>query len=197
MQSDYTFLNDHSYSIRVDYDKLSLKSKKRRGTSNRSNKTKTNNRTVSIDRSSSDKENSLLVPIINPSGHKKKSSMKKKTNPSRLSTNSSKKQNNKTSKTSVKSTKNSKKAITKSLKSHLMDTNDAPPSLSIEERVKLRRTKPFLTPIQPVLNKKPVKRIHLSKSKKNVIKSRKFFLGSGLDLDNIVLGNRQRRSVQT
>jgi len=72
MQSDYTFLNDHSYSIRVDYDKLSLKSKKRRGTSNRSNKTKTNNRTVSIDRSSSDKENSLLVPIINPSGHKKK-----------------------------------------------------------------------------------------------------------------------------
>ena len=41
MQSDYTFLTDHSYSIRVDYDKLSLKqremkNKKRRGTSNRS-----------------------------------------------------------------------------------------------------------------------------------------------------------------
>jgi len=41
MQSDYTFLTDHSYSIRVDYDKLPLKqseikTKKRRGTSNRS-----------------------------------------------------------------------------------------------------------------------------------------------------------------
>jgi len=96
-----------------------------------------------------------------------------------------------------------------------MDTNDAPPSLSIEERVKLRRTKPLLTPIKPVLNKKPqssinnpikkpqsgtnqpVKRIHLSKPNKNPIKPKKFFLGSGLDLDNIVLGNRQRRSVQT
>jgi hypothetical protein len=78
-----------------------------------------------------------------------------------------------------------------------MDQNDAPPSLSIEERVKLRRTKPLLTPIKAVLNKKPIKRIHLSKSKKNIIKPKKFFLGSGLDLDNIVLGNRQRRSVQT
>jgi hypothetical protein len=75
-----------------------------------------------------------------------------------------------------------------------MDTNDAPPSLSIEERVKLRRTLPLTTPIKPVLNKKPVKRIHLNK---NLIKPKKFFLGSGLDLDNIVLGNRQRRSVQT
>jgi len=74
---------------------------------------------------------------------------------------------------------------------------DAPPSLSIEERVKLRRTTPFLTPIKPQSNKKPVKRIHLSKSNKNLIKSKKFFLGSGLDLDNIVLGNRERRSVQT
>jgi len=91
------------------------------------------------------------------------------------------------------------------LNSHLID---ALPSLSIEERVKLRRTKPLLTSVKPVLNKKPqpntnhlikkpVKRIHSSKSKKTIIKSKKFFLGSGLDLDNIVLGNRQRRSVQT
>jgi len=41
MQSDYTFLTDHSYSIRVDYDKLPLKQreikiKKRRATPNRS-----------------------------------------------------------------------------------------------------------------------------------------------------------------
>jgi hypothetical protein len=27
--------------------------------------------------------------------------------------------------------------------------------------------------------------------------TKKFFLGSGLDLDNIVLGNRQRRCIQT
>ena len=37
MQTDYNFLSDHSYSIRVDYDKLPLKqremkSKKRRAT---------------------------------------------------------------------------------------------------------------------------------------------------------------------
>jgi hypothetical protein len=193
MQSDYTFLNDHSYSIRVDYEKLSLK-KPPRGTTNRSNKTKSTNRTVSIDRSSSDKENNLSVPIINTLGNKRKPSMKKKTNGARLT---GKKQKNKTSsKTSTKSTQNSKKTIIKPLKSHVMDQNDAPPSLSIEERVKLRRTKPLLTPIKAVLNKKPIKRIHLSKSK-NIIKPKKFFLGSGLDLDNIVLGNRQRRSVQT
>jgi len=212
MQSDYTFLTDHSYSIRVDYGKLPLKqreikTKKRRGTSNRSNKTKSTNRTVSIDRSSSDKENNST---INTSGNKRKSPMKKKTTGSRLS---SKKQNNKTpSKTSIKSTENSiikkKKTIIKPLNSHLIDTKDVPLSLSIEERVKLRRTKPLLTSVKPVLNKKPqsninhpikkpVKRIHLSKSKKNMIQSKKFFLGSGLDLDNIVLGNRQRRSAQT
>jgi hypothetical protein len=39
--------------------------------------------------------------------------------------------------------------------------------------------------------------MHLSKAKKTIIKPKKFFLGSGLDLDNIVPGNRQRRSVQT
>ncbi len=76
---------------------------------------------------------------------------------------------------------------------------DVPASLSIEERVKLRRTKPFLTPPKPVLypKLKSVKQMHLSKAKKTIIKPKKFFLGSGLDLDNIVPGNRQRRSVQT
>ena len=73
-----------------------------------------------------------------------------------------------------------------------MDISDAPPSLSIEERVKLRRTKPFLTTPtkKPLLKtKKPtIKRIHSPKSKKIIVKSKKFFLGSGLDLDNIVLG---------
>jgi len=67
MISDYTFLTDHSYSLRPvadDNDGLSLnkredKNKKRRRSSNRTNKTKSKtNRTVSIDRSSSDKENS-------------------------------------------------------------------------------------------------------------------------------------------
>lgn len=67
---------------------------------------------------------------------------------------------------------------------------DGIPSLSIEERVKLRRTKPL-----PMSTKTPLKRI-LARPKVP-IKSKKFFLGSGLDLDNIVLGNRRRRSVQT
>jgi len=182
MQSDYTFLTDHSYSIRVDYDKLPLKqreikTKKPRRTSNRSNKTKPTNRTVSIDRSSSDKENSST---INTSGNKRKSSMKIKTTGPRRS---NKKQNNKTSLKTENSIIKKKKPIIKSF----IDTKDAPPSLSIEERVKLRRTKPLLTPIKPVLNKKPqshinhpikksVKRIHLSsKSKKNMVKSKKIF----------------------
>ena len=99
-----------------------------------------------------------------------------------------------------------------------MDTFGLTPILSIEERVKLRRTKQFIaTPIKPVLNKKlPVtnvkKQINLSKTPKKpqlnnvkkrinssetTIKSTKFFLGSGLDLDNIVLGSRQRRSANT
>jgi hypothetical protein len=48
-----------------------------------------------------------------------------------------------------------------------------------------------------------IKQIRQSISKKiqprknSSIKNRKLFLGSGLDLDNIVLGNRQRRCVQT
>jgi hypothetical protein len=164
---------------------------------------------------------------MNTSGNKTKTTTKKKTTGSRIQT--GKKQNTKPSskvcfniklyknilllfKTGIKSTQGSiikkKKPIIKSPKSYPMDTNDAPLSLSIEERVKLRRTKPFLTPTKPVLNKKPqvntnhpikkaVKRIHSSKPKKQMVTSKKFFLGSGLDLDNIVLGNRQRRSLHT
>jgi hypothetical protein len=143
-------------------------------------KSKSTNRTVSIDRSSSDKENNSSIPITNTSGNRRNIPMKKKTTVS-----------NKKPGKSVKSTP-------KPLKSRPMDISDAPPSLSIEERVKLRRTKPLLIPIKPLLNKKqPIKRIHSSKSNKTIIKPKKFFLGSGLDLDNIVLGNRQRRSVQT
>jgi chlorite dismutase len=162
-------------------------------------KTKSNNRTVSIDRSSSDKENNLSSPTMNTSGNKTKTSTKKNKTGSRQSTNSR-------SQTGKKAINKKKKTIIKSIKTYPMDTNDAPPSLSIEERVKLRRTKPFLTPIKPVLNKKVhhhhpikkvVKRIHSPKANKKIIKSKKFFLGSGLDLDNIVLGNRQRRSLQT
>lgn len=78
-------------------------------------------------------------------------------------------------------------------KSHPIEVMDGLPSLSIEERVKLRRTKPLPTSAKPTL--KPMKRI-VSRAKVP-IKSKKFFLGSGLDLDNIVLGNRRRRSVQT
>jgi hypothetical protein len=80
-----------------------------------------------------------------------------------------------------------------------MDTKDAPLSLSIEERVKLRRTTPFSTPIKSRSTKinHVIKKKGLSKSKQKMIKPKKFFLGSGLDLDNIVLGNRPRRSVQT
>lgn len=106
------------------------------------------------------------------------------------------------------STIKKKNIKSKAIISPPFDTNDQPPSLSIEERVKLRRTTPFLTPIKPLLKKtpqsnikkrieKPLKRIQSTKTKKDVIKSKKFFLGSGLDLDNIVLGNRQRRCVKT
>ena len=99
----------------------------------------------------------------------------------------------------------------KSLNFHKINTSDVPLSLSIEERVKLRRTTPFSTPSKPIsikksksilpkmkhIVKKEIKQIRLSKIRKDIIKPKKFFLGSGLDLDNIVLGNRQRRSVQT
>lgn len=107
-------------------------------------------------------------------------------------------------------------------KSINISSNDLPPSLSIEERVKLRRTKPLQPSTTIVEIKKSqkmkthpiqqdVKQIRQSmtqnSSKKmkstktspivSTIKSTKLFLGSGLDLDNIVLGNRQRRCVQT
>ncbi len=102
------------------------------------------------------------------------------------------------------------------------NSNDIPLSLSIEERVKLRRTKP-LQPSTTIVQTKPTKtnksrptKTHTvqqdlkqirqsmtqNSSKKplpavSTIKNTKLFLGSGLDLDNIVLGNRQRRCVQT
>lgn len=86
-----------------------------------------------------------------------------------------------------------------------MELNDVAPSLSIEERVKLRRTKP-LQPSTSKIDVKPTKtrrsqtpKVVQTKRKKaaSKVKNKKFFLGSGLDLDNIVLGNRQRRCVQT
>ena len=86
-----------------------------------------------------------------------------------------------------------------------MDSSDTLPSLSIEERVKLRRTKP-VQPSPPIPSKKsksPNRSLVKNSSKKDKarknssVKTTKSFLGSGLDLDNIVLGNRQRRSVQT
>ncbi|CAF1286628.1 unnamed protein product [Adineta steineri] len=193
MQSNYNFLTDHSYSIRIDHDKTPLKqreikNKTRRKNSNRSSKPTSTNHTVSIHRSSSDKENNVSSPPT-ATRNKRKSSIKKKTIKSPKKTLPK-------SYTQGKIIKK-KKAIT----SQLIDTNSVPPSLSIEERVKLRRT----TSIKPILNKtltfnmqKPVKRLqHISKTKnKKLIQSKKFFLGSGLDLDNIVSGNRQRRSVQ-
>ncbi|CAF0746189.1 unnamed protein product [Rotaria sordida] len=206
----------------------------------------TTNRTVSIDRSSSDKENSSLIlsnsnntPIQVPSTsiNTNTRSYKKTSNRSRrnrlstrtLITNSrsqsGKKQDNKTSsKTTIKSTQNNidkkKKRIdqgkTKSLNISQMDSIDVTPSLSIEERVKLRRTKPLqsstiiVEKIEPKkINKSRIQTIKtsLKKSKKipstktssiiSTNKNKKLFLGSGLDLDNIVLGNRQRRCIQT
>ncbi|UJR14805.1 hypothetical protein I4U23_001792 [Adineta vaga] len=197
MQSDYTFLTDHSYSIRVDYDKLPLKqremkNKKRRGNSISSRKTSS---PTSIHRSSSDKENNSSNPIdvsVIPKINKTK---KNRTKPRTAST---KKQSTKSnSKSNMKSLSN--KIIQKKTSSmNLPDTTSILPSLSIEERVKLRRTAPLLAPpIQPITTKKSLKRIHFSKTKKEIIKPKKFFLGSGLDLDNIVAGNRQRRSIQT
>ncbi|CAF3284489.1 unnamed protein product [Rotaria socialis] len=226
MENDYKFLTDHSYSM-LDHDTLSLKqramkTKKLRKNSIRSNKT------ASIDRSSSDKENNVSNPP-NPSKNK----TKKKPARSNLSANSRtqfKKKQNKTSlKNVVKSPqgniiKKKNLIVNKPIISHATDTFGLTPILSIEERVKLRRTKQFIaTPIKPVLNKKlPInnvkKQIDSSKAPKKpeinkksqldniekrinssetTIKSKKFFLGSGLDLDNIVLGNRQRRSIKT
>lgn len=101
-----------------------------------------------------------------------------------------------------------KKAINRGKTKLMIDSSDAPPSLSIEERVKLRRTKAIQPSPSNVVPKKSTK-IQKSQPSKPVENRRsrtktstkkptsKSFLGSGLDLDNIVLGNRQRRCVQT
>jgi hypothetical protein len=79
-----------------------------------------------------------------------------------------------------------------------LDSSDVLPSLSIEERVKLRRTKPLQPSPTIVEKKKSQSQSKSTKSRKSSpVKTTKLFLGSGLDLDNIVLGNRQRRCVQT
>jgi hypothetical protein len=132
----------------------------------------------------------------------------------------------------MKKKKSINRGKTKLLNISQLDSSDAQPSLSIEERVKLRRTKPLqsstiLVEKKSTKNKKSqsrttkiptvqqdIKQIRQSitnnSSKKDekikptktssvvsTNKSTKLFLGSGLDLDNIVLGNRQRRCVQT
>jgi hypothetical protein len=212
MLSDYTFLTDHSYSLRPvvdDNDELSLKkreekTKKSRRSSNRTLKTtSTTNRKASIDRSSSDKENnsssSNTVTNKTPSTGSRRARLSTRI----AMTNTGKKQDNKTSsKTSVKSTSGSiikKKKVINRGKAKLsqLDSSDVLPSLSIEERVKLRRTKP-LQPSPTIVEKKSQRQSKSNKSRKSSpVKTTKSFLGSGLDLDNIVLGNRQRRCVQT
>jgi hypothetical protein len=113
--------------------------------------------------------------------------------------------NKTSSKTGIKPIQGSiikkKKAInrgkTKLLNISQLDSSDVLPSLSIEERVKLRRTKP-LQPSVKIVEKKSTKSQDRKPSiTKKPTKNTKSFLGSGLDLDNIVLGNRQRRCVQT
>ena len=106
-----------------------------------------------------------------------------------------------------------KRNVEKTLNISQNTFSDVPPSLSIEERVKLRRTKP-LQPSVTSVESKPVKMNKIrpikqektksvsnktTKSRKpsSPVKTTKLFLGSGLDLNNIVLGNRQRRCVQT
>jgi hypothetical protein len=225
MLSDYTFLTDHSYSLRpvVDdnddlaFNKPEEKTKKRQRSSNRINKTKsTTNRTVSIDRSSSDKENnstsinpslsatdSLLTTNKNKPIGSRGSRLSARTTMTTSRTPSGK--NKTSSKTGIKPIQGSiikkKKAInrgkTKLLNISQLDSSDVLPSLSIEERVKLRRTKP-LQPSAKIVEKKSTKSQDRKPSiTKKPTKNTKSFLGSGLDLDNIVLGNRQRRCVQT
>ncbi|CAF3907783.1 unnamed protein product, partial [Rotaria sp. Silwood1] len=71
------------------------------------------------------------------------------------------------------------------------------------ERVKLRRTKPIqstttTTTITEEIKPRKINKISLKKPKiSSINKNKKSFLGSGLDLDNILLVNRQRRCVQT
>ncbi|CAF1625216.1 unnamed protein product [Adineta ricciae] len=244
MIKNYTFLSDHSYSLRPeadDNDELPLnqredKNRKRRRSSIRTTKaTSTANRAVSMDRSSSDKENASLVstkpartsiPTTNSNksssdvrSNKKKSAPRSST---RTAMTNGKKHDDKSSvKTSIKLTNGSvtkkkkviKRNVEKTLNISQNTFSDVPPSLSIEERVKLRRTKP-LQPSVTSVESKPVKMNKIrpikqektksvsnktTKSRKtsSPVKTTKLFLGSGLDLDNIVLGNRQRRCVQT
>lgn len=122
----------------------------------------------------------------------------------------------------MKSTSSSitkKKNVINRNKTKFLDSTDILPSLSIEERVKLRRTKPITQPsVTKTIEKKSrkmtkkklptvqqdikqirqsIKNNSTSKQKVLPTKTKKLFLGSGLDLDNIVLGNRQRRNIQT
>lgn len=229
MQTDYTFLTDHSYSLRpVDSDQGNFlkktstgkKAKTTRQLLPRSKKaTSTNDRTISIDRNSSDKENNSAVPLTN----------KIKSIASRLSSRTNGK---KSTKSTTKQTENSlrkKKNVngrnsTKSNKIYSrkkFESNDVQTVLSIEERVKLRRTgstpssifrKPkkliskknsavqddldqirqSLKNIPPFKSEEPTVKVNTNNSR-----TKKLFLGSGLDLDNILLGNRSRRTVQT
>jgi hypothetical protein len=268
MLSEYAFLNDHSYSLRPNIDDddelpLDRREDKRVPVNRAYTSMASANRTVSIDRSSSDKENTSLISsnstslpistsatsVMNNNTGVASKIVRTRKKTARLSarSQSAKKHETKSpsSKVSVKSTRgvNKKKKTVirgkpKPLGFHQTESSDAP-SLSIEERVKLRRT---MTPnntgvsttsvsnnkfdarrqlkalartagqsvqqdikqirgamsSKPTLSTMKVKKHHMTKNQSTnlpSIKSQKLFLGSGLDLDNIVLGNRQRRGV--
>lgn len=235
MLNDYTFLTDHSYSLRPVIDdhaeqatsnrNENAKKKKSRQSSTRTKKSESTvsiiNRPASIDRSSSDKENnSLVLPV--QSTRKSKTSAKSSTTGriTKKKTTNSRQTRTTMSTTKSSSIKSKKKVNGNPTKNDLIDTT---PALSIEERVKLRRTTPIIVnPSKnvPIRKKSSTKKLHSvqedlkqirqSMKKTNLksgantnsgtastIKTKKSFLGSGLDLDNIVLGNRQRRHVQT
>ncbi|CAF3650884.1 unnamed protein product [Rotaria sp. Silwood1] len=210
MLNNYTFLTDHSYSLRPisdDNDDLPLnqrerKTKKHRRSSNHTNETiSTTNRTVSIDRSSSDKENNSLIllnsndiPISLPTTSININTRTNKSHRTRLSTRTfmtnsrlqlGKKQDNKiSSKTVIKSTQGNKKKKsinrnkTKLSNISLMDSIDILPSLSIEERVKLRRTKPIqstttTTTIIEEIKPRKINKISLKKPKISSINKNK------------------------
>jgi len=169
MLSEYAFLNDHSYSLKPNIDDddelpLGRREDKRVPTNRSYTNTISNNRTVSIDRSSSDKENTSLLssnltnmPILASATSanvdttsKNNTRTRKKKTPigSRISARSQTAKKS-PSKVNVKSTRtggvNKKKktivrGTSKPLGFHQPDSSDTP-SLSIEERVKLRRTK--------------------------------------------------------
>lgn len=169
-----------------------------------------NNRTVSIDRNSSDKENNSIATST------------KKASAARSSMGGRRKKSN--DKPSTQSTASSvhKKKNFKNRKQIRSTEVVSPLVLSIEERVKLRRTT-----TAPTMNYRKTKSLSMSKkispvqddldqirqslkdippfkpdepavqaSNSNSSRTRKSFLGSGLDLDNILLGNRRHRSHQ-